>query len=167
MYKDNTKVKSALFNGTVLDHILLNGVEVFKRVLDVFKNGVLDESCSLGGDAVISDGTIYNKASVSTVGSSVHSYCNISMDLTDYKLLTIKGEYWYSGENSDGNSITYGIDDSWANYLTLGENGTEYTIELDVTEYTGIHELLILLITRMVTSDPAFLTNYISEITLE
>lgn len=166
MYKDNTEVKGTLFNGTVLDRILLNGVEVFKRVLDVFKNGVLDESCSLGGDASIGDGTIYNSVHQSTVGSPVHSSCVINMDLTDFKLLKIKGEYWYGGNAC---SITYGIDDSWANYLTLGENGTEYTIELDVTEYTGLHKLIFLFIANGMTSasEYVFLQNYISEITLE
>ena len=168
MYKDNTEVKGALFNGTVLDRILLNGVEVYKRILDVFKNGVLHESCSFKeyyNESTIEDGTIYNSVSQSTVGTPEHSYCYINMDLTDYKLLKIKGQYWYGGHCS----ISYGIDSVMGNYLTLSENGTEYTIEIDVTEYTGLHYLGMDFIANGMTSasDWVFLQNYISEITLE
>lgn len=168
MYKNNTKGKSTLFNGTVLDRILYNGVEVYKRILDVFKNGVLNESCSFKeyyNESTIEDGTIYNSVSQSIVGTPAHSYCYINMDLTDFNLLKIKGQYYYGGNCS----IAYGIDSSSDNYLTLGENGTEYTIELDVTEYTGLHDLVMRFTANGMTSasEYVFLQNYISEITLE
>ena len=169
MYKDNTEVKSALFNGTVLDRILYNGVEVYKRILDVFKNGVLHESCSFKeyyNESTIADGTIYNSVSQSTVGTPEHSYCYINMDLTDYKLLKIKGQYWYGGTAC---AIAYGIDSTSDEYLAMGGNGSEYTIEIDVTEYTGVHYLGIRFTANGMTSasEWVFLQNYISEITLE
>lgn len=168
LFKNNTEIKKAMFNGTVLDKIRLNGQEIYKRVLDVFKNGVLHESCSFKkyfNESTIEDGTIYNSVSQSTVGTPEHSYCYINMDLTNYKLLKIKGQYWYGGFCS----ITYGIDSIADDYLKLGENGTEYTIEIDVTEYTGLQYLAICFTANGMTSasEWVFLQNYISEITLE
>lgn len=160
MYKDNTKVKSALFNGTVLDRILLNGVRVFERLFYVFENGIFHSSCGfMSGynNAIIKDGYIYNTTSAQT------QYCYIYINgLTDYKLLKIKGQYYYSGTPY----LSYGLNNS-QEYLSMGESGTEYTIEIDVTEYTGLGQLGMGFSIMSGSSDNPFIENYISEITLE
>lgn len=169
LFKNNTEIKKEMFNGTVLDKIRLNGQEIYKRVLDVFKNGVLHESCSFKeyyNEATIEDGCIYNDVMQSTIGTPEHTYCCIDMDLTDYGLLTIKGQYYLFGS---GSYIAYGIDNSSDVYMTMGANGTEYTIEIDVSEYTGVHYLGMRFTANGMKNNSEFvgIQNYISEITME
>lgn len=134
-----TEAKTATFNGHKIEHILYNGIEVFKSIFNVFKNGVLNENCTMSGEFEIADEQLFIEIRVAEDEQHSTAQGFIEMDVTDFSRLIVSGEYYsYRGLENDGDcAIMYRVDESFNTLFTNTPESNDFTLEIDTSEKTG------------------------------
>lgn len=143
LFESTTEIKKVIFNGIEIQSIFNNAVECFKKVLEIFKNGVLNEACQITNSEYfeIIDSQIVGAAySAKTADERSTAFCIFKMDVTDYSQIIINGNIeLYAGTNGSA-AIAYRIDSDafvtvWS--IDTGRENTGASFGIDVSEYTG------------------------------
>lgn len=161
-------VKNVIYKGTQVDRIIYNGVEVFRRMLNVFKDGVLDSGSELSGFSI--RGTeLFRGTGNAGEDETLTASSGVSMDMTDYTTLKVRGRY-KTYANYGSCYIRYGVDSAGTSLTSQANKTADFNLEIDVTEYTGEHTFRVSLSATNKSSEPTYMSYsniWIDTITLE
>lgn len=175
VFENLSDVRKMTFNGVKPKKIIFNGVDVLRDGSEVFKDGVLNEDCTISGEIEHSGESLSIKAATKENNARITAEGWIGMDVTDYSRLKISGEYYsYHGMDADGSSsimIGFVGDDKTILYNTTPESG-EFTLEFDVSDKSGMQDFSVLCIVQggkniAETYDQCYTECYINEMLLE
>lgn len=175
VFENLADIRKLTFNGIKPKKIIFNGADVLRDGSEVFKDGVLNEDCTMSGDFEHYGGTLDIKAVTRENNARITAEGLIGMNVTDYSRLKVSGEYYaYHGMDADGSSsifIGFVGDEKTILYNTTPESG-EFTLEFDVSDKSGMHDFSVLCIVHggkniAETYDQCYTKCYINEMLLE
>ncbi len=142
LFESTTEIKKVIFNGIEIQSIFYNAVECFKKTLEIFENGVLNEACQITNSEyfeIIGSQIVGASYSAKTADEREYAFCMFKMDVTDYSRIIVNGNIeLYAGTNGSA-GIYYRIDGGFVPVWSIdtGRENTGISFGIDVSEYTG------------------------------
>lgn len=174
VFENLSDVRKMTFNGIKPRKVIFNGVDILRDSSEVFKDGVLNEDCTLSGAFENLSDCLYMK--VVTRENNGHEIAggSIGIDVTEYSKIIVSGEYFaYYGMDEDGSaSIMYGFSGDRETLFNQTPEADVFTLEIDISDRSGVNNFDITCIIHggkniAETYDQCYIQCYVYEIRLE